>query len=182
MNCLYRCRRDDFNSWANYTSISARTKPNIILRLSLLCSVGVVAFIVIVVVIVSRHQLRLRYAQMTLDRPRRNELASGGGGVGGGGGLRGGGGIVIFCADVDAADADRMLATPLRLEGVNVKLEHAFDWNLEDAAVADAVATAVNHADAVIFVLSVDYLVGSGSGGEGGGGGAARGLQDKTAR
>ena len=90
---------------------------------------------------------------------------------GGRGRAGGGGGIIIFCADTDAAVADRKLATPLRRKGVNVKLEHGVDWNPEAAAVADAVTTAINHADAVIFILSIDYLVGSGNG-----------LQDKTAR
>ena len=66
--------------------------------------------------------------------------------------------IVIFCADEDAAEADSDWATPLRAEGLHVVLEHSVEWNLEDAAVADAVAEALEQADAVIFVLSEEFV------------------------
>ena len=141
--------------------------------------VFVIVFVIVVVISIFRQSIRLRWMQLRLNR-RQTKLTSGDK-------------VVIFCADDDAADAESRLAAPIRQEGAVVKLEHGVEWNRDDAAVVDAIAAAVDDANAVIFMLANQFLAGGAKkyeeAGGGGGGGSERvemtagaPLQNQTAR
>ena len=144
-------------------------KPNVLLHYLLPLLAACIIIVVVGVGFIYRDSLRLRWAQSSLNRRRRTGQA----------GLDAGDKIVVFCADVDAADAEAQVATPLRREGVVVELEHGVDWNTDDEAVVEAIATAIANAQSVIFFLTVEYLSGKG---DAGGDESATRLQNKTAR